>query len=53
MASAILRSDIAIKMNVEIMETFVEMRRMLTSNASLFYRLDNIELNPNHAVEIF
>ena len=41
MASAILRSDIAIKMSVEIMEAFVEMRRMLISNASLFYRLDN------------
>ena len=36
MASAILRSDIAVKMSVEIMEAFVEMRRMLISNASLF-----------------
>lgn len=44
MASAILRSDIAVKMSVEIMEAFVEMRRMLISNASLFHRLDNIEL---------
>ena len=36
MASAILRSDIAVKVSVEIMEAFVEMRRILTSNASLF-----------------
>ena len=44
MASAILRSDIAVKVSVEIMEAFVEMRRMLISNASLFHRLDKIEL---------
>jgi len=44
MASAILRSDIAVKVSVEIMEAFVEMRRMLISNASLFHRLDSIEL---------
>ncbi|HFK5543532.1 TPA: ORF6N domain-containing protein [Elizabethkingia anophelis] len=44
MASAILRSDIAVKVSVEIMEAFVEMRGMLISNASLFHRLDNIEL---------
>ena len=44
MASAILRSDIAVKVSVEIMEAFVEMRKMLISNASLFHRLDKIEL---------
>lgn len=44
MASAILRSDIAVKVSVEIMEAFVEMRRMLIGNASLFHRLDKIEL---------
>lgn len=44
MASAILRSDIAVKVSVEIMEAFVEMRRILISNASLFHRLDKIEL---------
>ena len=44
MASAILRSDIAVKVSVEIMETFVEMRRTIISNASLFHRLDKIEL---------
>lgn len=44
MASTILRSDIAIKISVEIMEAFVEMRKILISNASLFHRLDKIEL---------
>ncbi|RDC58060.1 ORF6N domain-containing protein [Pedobacter chinensis] len=53
MASAILRSDIAVKVSVEIMEAFVEMRRMLTSNASLFHRLDKIELKQLEADEKF
>lgn len=53
MASAILRSDIAVKVSVEIMEAFVEMRRMLISNASLFYRLDNIELKQLKADQKF
>ncbi|MDF0720177.1 ORF6N domain-containing protein [Kaistella sp. PBT33-4] len=44
MLSAVLRSDVAIKVSIEIMDAFVEMRRMLISNASLFHRLDNIEL---------
>ena len=44
MLSAILRSEIAIKVSIEIMNAFVEMRRMLISNASLFHRLDKIEL---------
>ena len=44
MASTILRSDIAIKISVEIMEAFVEMRKLLISNASLFHRLDKVEL---------
>ena len=53
MASAKLRSDIAVKMSVQIMEAFVEMRRMLISNASLFHRLDNIELRQLEADQKF
>ena len=53
MASAILRSDIAVKMSVQIMEAFVEMRRMLISNASLFHRLDSIELKQLEADQKF
>ena len=44
MLSAVLRSDIAIKVSIEIMNAFVEMRKMLIGNASLFHRLDKIEL---------
>ena len=44
MLSAILRSDVAVKVSIEIMNAFVEMRRLLISNASLFHRLDKIEL---------
>ena len=40
----VLRSDVAVKVSIEIMDAYVEMRRMLISNASLFHRLDNIEL---------
>jgi hypothetical protein len=53
MASAILRSDIAVKVSVEIMEVFVEMRRILISNASLFHRLDKIELKQLEADQKF
>lgn len=53
MASAVLRSEIAIKVSVEIMEAFVEMRRILTSNASLFNRLDKIELKQLEADQKF
>ncbi len=53
MASAILRSDIAVKISIEIMEAFVEMRRMLISNASLFHRLDKIEIKQLEADQKF
>ncbi|MBP4137237.1 ORF6N domain-containing protein [Flavobacterium geliluteum] len=53
MASAILRSDIAVKVSVEIMEAFVEMRRILISNASLFHRLDKIEIKQLEAEQKF
>ena len=53
MASAILRSHIAVKVSVEIMEAFVEMRKILISNASLFHRLDKIELKQLEADQKF
>ncbi len=53
MASAVLRSEIAVKVSVEIMEAFVEMRRILTGNASLFNRLDKIELKQLEADQKF
>ena len=43
MLSAVLRSDIAIDMSIKIIETFVNMRKFLLSNASIFQRLDRVE----------
>ena len=53
MLASVLRSDVAIKVSIEIMNAFVEMRRMLTRNASLFHRLDNIELKQLQADQKF
>jgi len=44
MLSAVLRSAIAIKVSIEIMNAFVVMRRTLIGNASLFQRMDKMEL---------
>lgn len=44
MLSSILRSDVAIKVSIEIMNAFVEMRKLLMGNAVLFFRMDKIEL---------
>ncbi|WP_026769695.1 ORF6N domain-containing protein [Asinibacterium sp. OR53] len=44
MLSAVLRSDIAVKVSIEIMNAFVEMRKLLLDNAGLFSRMDKIEL---------
>ena len=43
MLSAVLRSDIAIEDSIKIIDAFVNMRRFLLLNASIFQRLDNIE----------
>ncbi|HZH74294.1 MAG TPA: ORF6N domain-containing protein [Mariniphaga sp.] len=53
MMSAMLRSEVAVEVSIEIMNAFVEMRKMLISNASLFHRLDNIELKQLQADEKF
>lgn len=44
MLSAVLRSNVAIKVSIQIMEAFVKMRKFLTTNAAIFQRLENIEL---------
>ncbi|MCO5287023.1 MAG: ORF6N domain-containing protein [Chitinophagaceae bacterium] len=44
MLSAVLRSNTAIKVSIEIMNAFVKMRKLLIANAALFSRLDKIEL---------
>ena len=39
-----MRSDVAIQMSIKIMDTFVEMRRFLTSNSLMFERISEIEV---------
>lgn len=53
MLSAVLRSDIAVKVSIEIMNAFVEMRKILVDNAALFHRLDKIELKQIDADQKF
>ena len=43
MLSSVLRSKRAIAVNVEIMRTFVRLRQIITSNAELARRLDELE----------
>ncbi len=43
MLSAVLKSEAAIKMSVEIIRAFVDMRKFITNNAAIFQRLDSIE----------
>jgi hypothetical protein len=43
MLSSVLRSQRAIKVNVEIMRTFVRLRRMAITHADLALRLDHLE----------
>ena len=43
MLSSVLRSPRAVAVNVQIMRTFVRLRRMLASNADLARKLDALE----------
>lgn len=43
MLSAVLRSDVAIQVSINIMNAFVEMRRFIANNALLFERISNVE----------
>ena len=43
MLSAVLRSDTAVKVSIQIINAFVEMRRFIQHNASVFARLDFVE----------
>jgi len=43
MLSAVLRSNIAVKVSIQIMNTFVQMRRFIQDNAKLFERLELVE----------
>ena len=43
MLSSVLKSDIAVEVSIKIIDTFVNLRKFLMSNASIFQRIDNIE----------
>ena len=45
MLSAVLRSDTAVQVSIQIMDAFVKMRRFLSSNAAIFNRIDSVEKN--------
>jgi len=43
MLSSVLRSKTAIKISIQIMQAFVQMRKFIANNAEIFRRLDNVE----------
>ncbi|MEZ4753767.1 MAG: ORF6N domain-containing protein [Bdellovibrionota bacterium] len=43
MLSSVLRSNEAVKVNIEIMRTFVRLRRMINSNTELAQKLNELE----------
>ena len=44
MLSAVLRSDTAIQVSIQIINAFVEMRRFIANNAASFERISSVEL---------
>lgn len=44
MLSAVLNSHVAIQVSIQIMQAFVAMRKFLQDNATVFQRLDQVEL---------
>lgn len=53
MLSAVLRSDIAVQVSIQIIQAFVAMRNFLLQNASVFQRLDRIEMKQLQTDEKF
>ncbi len=44
MLSAILRSEIAVKISIQIIKAFVEMKKIISANAILLQRIEKIEI---------
>ncbi len=44
MLSAVLRSDTAIKVSIQIIKAFVEMKKIISNNAAIFQRLESVEM---------
>jgi hypothetical protein len=53
MLSAVLRSDVAVQISIRIMQAFVNMRKFLFNNASVFQRLAHIEMKQLQSDEKF
>lgn len=43
MLSGVLKSETAVRISIQIMSAFVAMRKFISSNAQIFYRLDFVE----------
>jgi hypothetical protein len=43
MLSAVLRSDTAVKVSIQIIQAFVQMRKFIADNAAIFHHLDKID----------
>jgi len=43
MLSAILKSDVAVKISIQIMDAFVKMRKLLSANTGIIQRLETVE----------
>jgi hypothetical protein len=44
MLAGVLKSEIAVKISIKIIRTFIEMRKFIQSNAQVFQRLDRVEV---------
>ena len=53
MLSAVLRSDTAIRVSIQIMQAFVEMRKLVLNHAGLFQRLEKVEVKQIEADQKF
>jgi hypothetical protein len=57
MLSAILRSNVAIKMSIQIIQAFVQMRSLLKSYDDLYLRIESVEIRQekteNKMTEVF
>ena len=51
MLSALLNSNTAVQVSIQIMQAFINMRKFLMQNASVFQRLDLLEMKQFHSEE--
>ncbi len=53
MLSSVLRSKVAVEVSIQIMQAFVNMRKFIFQNASVFQRLDQLEIKQLQTDEKF